>query len=297
MILKIGSKGDVVKQIQKELNLDIIDGVFGPKTQNAVVEFQKQNNLKETGEVSLELLNLILSTEFSTDLIETTESDILYRKYWLNADEYSKSKTQKYYIYLHHTAGSHNPYNTIDIWERDNRGAIATEFVIGGTSLKGDETHNGEVLQAFPGEHWAYHLGGVVDRFMHYHSVGIELCNYGPLKERKGEFYTIYGQKVEPKYVTDLGFKFRGSKYYHSYTDEQIEACKNLLYFISERNGIDITKGLPKFLKNMSTLESFEYDENVVRGKVLGVLSHTNVRKDKSDVYPHPKLVEMLKSL
>jgi len=33
-----------------------------------------------------------------------------------------------------------------------------------------------------------------------------------------------------------------------------------------------------------------------LKGKA-GVFTHNSVRKDKVDVYPHPKLIEMLKSL
>lgn len=296
MKLKIGSKGDVVKQIQKELNLNILDGVFGPKTEEAVKKFQIENNLKPTGEVSISLLNMILEGDFTTDIKESNDSELIFQKYWLNSDEYSRSKTAKGYIFLHHTAGNHNPYNTIDIWERDDRGAIATEFVIGGRSLNGSDDYNGQIVQAFPEGHWAYHLGGV-DRHMHYHSIGIELCNFGPLKEKRGNFYTIYGHKVDPKYVTDLGYKFRGSRFYHSYTDEQIESCRKLIMFIKERDNVDITKGIPEFLKSMSDIDSFEYMDRAVRGLIPGILSHTNVRKDKSDVYPDPKLIEMLRNL
>jgi hypothetical protein len=41
---------------------------------------------------------------------------------------------------------------------------------------------------------------------------------------------------------------------------------------------------------------AFEYQPLANEGGE-GIWSHTNFRKDKSDVYPHPKLIEMLKSL
>ena len=53
---------------------------------------------------------------------------------------------------LHHTAGWHNPYNVIKSWGGDSRGRIATEFVLGGQSVKGnDDTYDGEMVQCFPG--------------------------------------------------------------------------------------------------------------------------------------------------
>lgn len=47
-ILKVGSKGEEVKEIQKRLNLKA-DGIFGPITEEAVKEFQKENGLAVDG--------------------------------------------------------------------------------------------------------------------------------------------------------------------------------------------------------------------------------------------------------
>ena len=48
MLLKKGSKGDDVKQLQKLLNITV-DGDFGPATELAVMRFQAQNGLKTDG--------------------------------------------------------------------------------------------------------------------------------------------------------------------------------------------------------------------------------------------------------
>lgn len=48
MILKKGSKGNEVKELQKLLNL-YEDGIFGPITEEAVKEFQRTNNLTVDG--------------------------------------------------------------------------------------------------------------------------------------------------------------------------------------------------------------------------------------------------------
>lgn len=48
MTYKIGSRGEVVKQIQKALHL-YADGIFGRQTEEAVKTFQKQNGLKADG--------------------------------------------------------------------------------------------------------------------------------------------------------------------------------------------------------------------------------------------------------
>ena len=46
--IKLGSKGDDVKVLQQKLNL-AVDGIFGPLTQEAVKEFQKNNGLTVDG--------------------------------------------------------------------------------------------------------------------------------------------------------------------------------------------------------------------------------------------------------
>ena len=48
MLLKKGSKGETVKQLQRALNL-IPDGIFGTLTEEAVKAFQKSKGLKQDG--------------------------------------------------------------------------------------------------------------------------------------------------------------------------------------------------------------------------------------------------------
>lgn len=53
-VLKIGSKGDAVKELQTDLDLlaykvGIVDGEFGPKTAKGVMEFQKSHSLIADG--------------------------------------------------------------------------------------------------------------------------------------------------------------------------------------------------------------------------------------------------------
>jgi N-acetylmuramoyl-L-alanine amidase len=52
MILKLGSKGEKVKELQRLLKLND-DGNFGPNTRTAVINFQKSNGLKDDGMVGV----------------------------------------------------------------------------------------------------------------------------------------------------------------------------------------------------------------------------------------------------
>jgi hypothetical protein len=51
--LKVGSKGDNVKAVQKKIGATA-DGDFGPKTKGSVADWQKKNGLKATGVVNAE---------------------------------------------------------------------------------------------------------------------------------------------------------------------------------------------------------------------------------------------------
>ena len=63
MLYKKGSKGEIVKKIQKVLHL-YPDGVFGILTEDAVKAFQKNNNLTVDGIVGVATLSKLLHFSF-----------------------------------------------------------------------------------------------------------------------------------------------------------------------------------------------------------------------------------------
>jgi hypothetical protein len=309
MILKLGSKGESVKEIQEFLGITM-DGDFGPKTERAVKEWQKTKGLFVDGIVGPSTWNAMgIAT---TDISEIALTDeIVINKSYLPDGEYYKGPVDKEYLFLHHTAGGNNPYRTIIHWGRDSRGRIATEFVIGGKSIDGDDQYDGEIVQSFPEGGYSWHLGKNGLQHMHVHSVGIEVCNYGYLtkggykKKINGKrvwvdrdpdsYYAYTGSKIREE---DIVFteEFRGYTAWHAYTDKQIESLKELILYIKERDGIDIQKGLiSEYKKN--GLESFEWNSDAYYGRIKGMWTHTNTKKGKSDMSPQPKLIEMLLSL
>ena len=292
MILKLGSKGENVKLLQRFLKLKD-DGDFGPKTEAAVKKWQKANGLVSDGIVGPKTWDEMGLA--STDLSENVEfeSEFIINKSYLKETEYVKGPIKPEYIFLHHTAGWHNPYNTISAWNRDNRGRIATEFVLGGQSVLGnDNKFDGEIVQAFPEGNWASHLGATGSSFMHKNSVGIEVCNFGYLIS--GKTYT--NQIAHESQIVTLKKSFRKFKTWHRYSDNQIQSLKNLLIFIGNRDSIDIREGLPKLIKQ-SGEKAFDFSTEAFKGNVKGILSHTNVRKDKFDMFPQQELLDMLVSL
>jgi hypothetical protein len=97
----------------------------------------------------------------------------------LKRESFLPERHPKKQIFIHHTAGSHNPVNVIQGWDVDTRGRVATAFVIGGRSSKGaDDSFNGKVYRAFDENCWAYHLG-LAKSALDKSSIGIEICNFG----------------------------------------------------------------------------------------------------------------------
>ena len=164
MIVKRGDKGEAVKAIQEKLELRA-GGIFDSQTEAAVKSFQRSKALKDDGIVGPNTaaalgidLEAFLTTDIQDTTLTTTEGLQIHQSY-MDKDEYVSGPTDKFYVFLHHTAGAHDPYATIRAWNNDVRGRIATQFVVGNTSTRGDATHDGEVVECFPDGGWAYHLG------------------------------------------------------------------------------------------------------------------------------------------
>ena len=293
MILKIGSRGKEVKELQEFLEVGA-DGIFGQGTATAVKAWQQKNGLDDDGIVGPATWDAMgIATTDNSEKTYTTENGLIVNRHFLPHGEYKSGPTNKEYIFLHHTAGWHNPYNCIDQWGRDNRGAVATEFVLGGPSVKGNDTkYDGVMVQAFPEGGYGWHLGKNGSQHMHTHSVGIEVCNFGYVVNGK----TYAGTRVDDSQIVTLDKPFRGHKTWHRYSDAQIEELRKWILWIGERDSIDVRKGLPEWIKQRGA-DAFEFNEDAYYGRVKGLLTHTNTRKDKTDMFPQQELLDMLVEL
>lgn len=307
MLYKVGSRGEVVKDIQEVVGVQA-DGIFGRFTETAIKRWQSKNGLKADGLVGrktlgkMELLdtdhtNLNTSPENSSGKYQkekyTTKNGLEITEFFMPPDEYKKGPIKAEWMFLHHTAGWHNPYNCIKQWDADSNGPISTEFVMGGPSVKGnDNSFDGEVVQAFPSNNWGYHLGKNGSQKMHINSIGMEVCNFGYVVDGK----TYAGTRVEESQIVKLKKPFRGHSHWHRYSNKQIENLKRWMEFIGERSNIDIRSGLPSLVKQKG-VDAFEFNRDAYFGKVKGVWTHTNIRKDKFDMFPQQELLDMLVSL
>jgi N-acetyl-anhydromuramyl-L-alanine amidase AmpD len=207
------------------------------------------------------------------------------------ASQYIQEEHPKVQIYLHHTAGNASGEQVFAGWAT-NPERIATCVSISG---KGTNCVDGQIVQGFSSKYWAYHLGlkestfnkyGVPYQSLDKISIGIEICNWGQLRKVGSKYFNYVNRVVPEDEMIQLETPYKGFEYFHNYTDAQIESVKDLLLLWKDRYGInleyreDIWDVTPRALKG----------EN-------GVFTHNSVRTDKVDVYPHPKLIAMLKSL
>lgn len=216
-------------------------------------------------------------------------------QYSLPDSQYFKEDTEKIQIFLHHTAGNPNAIFTYDGW-KNTPDKIATCVAISGKPNAPEWPADGTIVQGYQSKYWAYHLGlkastfkanKIKYRLLDKNSIGVEICNWGQLTKTVRGYETYVGSIVKPEEVCTLDKPFKGSKYYHSYTDAQIESVRQLLVYWNEKLGIPI-----KYKGD----EIFAIDKRALNSEP-GVYTHNSVRTDKVDVYPHPKLVAMLKSL
>lgn len=209
--------------------------------------------------------------------------------------QYFAEENPKSQIYLHHTAGNASGIG-VSKWWLSNTDKIATAFVITGNVKNSKTEKDGDIVQCFKSEHWAYHLGleakafksfGVPYKNLDKNSIGIEICNFGYLtKQANGTFKNYVNGIVPKEEVCELATAFKGFKYYHAYTDAQIESVKELLIYLCDKYKIS----------KVFNEDIFDLNKRAFEG-VNGIYTHNSVRKDKSDIYPHPKMVAMLKTL
>ena len=304
-MLKIGSKGSRVAALQNKLGIKS-DGIYGPNTEKHVKRFQLTRHLDVTGMVDNDMWVLLTHLENTipeeidedTDLqgqyYKTNYDQVIHRHY-LPKGEYVNGPVNNEYIFLHHTAGHADPYRCIDHWGRDSRGRIATEFVLGGIDHRNNNDENdGVMVQAFPTGAQGWHLGKTGSGFMNRHSVGLEICSMGYLTHNNK---TYVNSTCKEEQVQILSEPFNSYTKWHSYSDAQIKATEKWIKYIGERDQIDVRLGLKQFIQKHGPTKGFGFQLDAHLGKVKGLLTHTNVRKDKSDCYPHPDLVDMILSL
>jgi hypothetical protein len=209
-------------------------------------------------------------------------------------EQYMHDVCPKKQIYLHHTAGNANPIGVFKYWGKTGE-RVATCVTVGGLPGTSKDWKDGDIAQGFSSKYWAYHLGLQTTTFAKFKipyqsldkiSIGVEICNWGYLVKTDRGFTTYVNTTVPDDQVVEYKDKFKGQKYYHKYTDAQIESTRKLLLYWKDIYGIPLTYNE----------DIWDICPRALKGEA-GVYTHNSVRKDKSDIHPQPEMIAMLKSL
>lgn len=209
-------------------------------------------------------------------------------------DQYVMETQKKTQIVLHHSAGWDNARGMFAGWKADKQ-RVATAIGI---------TDDGKIWQAFSSHFWAWHVNILSKgnarvyndpKFrMHCNrenalniemrTIGIEVCNWGPLTFDHGDFYSWAGVKVKKEKVVE--YEYRGFNAWEKYTDEEIEALYKLLKYWGSRYDIPLA-----YRPNI-----WEVNNDALSG-AAGIFTHGSYRIDKTDIHPQPEMIGMLMEL
>lgn len=301
-ILQSGSRGAEVLQLQNLLiraGYDCIpNGEFDDVLEERVRQFQKDRSLAVDGKVGNQTRGMILK-----ELLEDYKFNKDIKDLHLPENEYFHDRTFKKTIYLHHTAGGANPENVLHWWNIDNKPGrllrVGTAFVIGGPERDGSNAHDGKVYRAFDERKWAHHLGlrRTNNTQLNQESIGIEICSYGPLKKDEQGFYASRKNKngelvkirIPNDQVCELEEPWRGHRFFHRYSEKQIAECRRLILTLAHLHSIPLPE-------KTYDRDWFTIQKEALAG-VPGLWTHVNVRRDKTDCFPQPELLDMLNGL
>ena len=284
MVYVKGAQGPMVAKIQKIVGCGI-DGVFGQVTEDHVRVYQAQHNLVVDGIVGEKTLTAM-------GLLNDCLNCFVTSQHFLPTSEYFRGPVPKNWIVWHHTAGWDNPYSVIDLWASDRRAKVGTEFVIGGQHpLTQSDKYDGEIVQAFPAGGYAWHTGTGMNE-LHIQSVGIELCNIGPVVNGKTYVHT----DIAKQQICTLDKAFRGTAQYQKYSDKQLQSLKTLTLQLADKYNIDLHEGLYQWVKDKGAA-GFDVVNQGYANKHKGLYTHTNLTLAKSDCFPQPELIDLLLSL
>lgn len=220
----------------------------------------------------------------------------------IDSNKYYDMPQTKAQIYLHHTVSGAGIRGDLNHW-LSLSGHIATAFIIG----------EDKIYQLFSSKYWAHHLGikthifnkfdlHSINTYLNKHSVAIEIDSWGQIYKEADTYYNVYGGKVKVEEVCKLTTPYKtyastpfliekkvvgqACAYYHKYTEKQLEMTKILLEYLGNTYDIDLSYNE----------DIWDLSERALQGE-NGVFTHNSVRPDKTDVFPYPPLIEMLKSL
>jgi N-acetyl-anhydromuramyl-L-alanine amidase AmpD len=218
---------------------------------------------------------------------------------FLNDGQWFKLDCKKTQAVIHHTAGGDG---SPVAWWNSNLARVGTAYSI---------ARDGEIRQHFPEAQWASAVN-VKDKYnnqilsIEKNSVQIELDNWGGLTWNEADkgwhnwtawvsgAFVPTSRTLVNYPVCVLENKFRGFKAFEHYHSAQLESLSDLLAEILRKNAGIKKAGLVG--KPDLSAADFEINPDAIAGKA-GVYTHTNYRRDKSDLFPDENVIALLKSI
>ena len=182
-------------------------------------------------------------------------------KNYLPKTEYYSREHKKEQIYLHHTV-SRTAASARNWWVQDGI-HVATAYIV---------DKDGTIYENFDPKYWSYHLK--VGKDIEKKSIGIEIVNEGWLTEKHGTYYWFDGTAIYRDQVITLEEEWRDQLYFAAYTKEQVKSAAILTKFLTYNFDIPLN-----FIGNLN------YDKDT-KNNFKGILSHCNVRENKTDISP-----------
>lgn len=218
---------------------------------------------------------------------------VINRSLRLKDNHYFHDTIKKKQIYLHHTVGG-SAKSSIEYWDSSDR-CVATAYVI---------ERDGTIYEVFDPWYWAWHLGlkSADNTIRNKESVGIELASEGALKSGYQLNSVLKQQVFDEEWLYsfdidippfknakklyhilhdsdkffDLIIPFRGYWYFDAYDDAQVRACHELVAHLC------VQFSIPRIL--LPKDERFTFNPSYL--EFNGIVTHCNVREDKTDLCP-----------
>ena len=181
----------------------------------------------------------------------------------LPGDQYFPATQPKNLIVLHHTVGG-SARSTFDFW-RSSPERIGTAYIV---------ERDGNIYEVFPPDAWAYHLGIKGTSALDRRSIGIEIASEGALVEHEGQL-CCFGARPFSGDIYDHGCDFRGYQYFAAYTPAALSSVLALVEHLLSLYSIPRQTPADHLTADLAAYRDFQ-----------GVLSHSHLRPDKTDVHP-----------
>lgn len=243
---------------------------------NNILEFQSSNGLTKDGKFGLfsynKLYNLLLNP------IQVPFHDYPIGQVF-----------DKKQIVIHHSAGWDNARGMFQDWDRDARRGVCTSAAI---------DDGGRLFRGFDEQFWGHAIGveelvfkqlnikNMNNLMLNRQAVQLEICSFGALTDNgKGGYKNWTGTTMDKSKV-DL-VPFRGYPAFERYTEQEILTLEKWILLNAMRFDIPLEYKGSAF---------WNVNDRALSGEP-GVWGHCSYRVDKTDPYPQPQLIEMLKRI